>query len=356
MQTTRTGFAGLSPIVARLVLAVFLAITVLLLVLALQTDVTELPPVDPNRHGDLETYANVVTRLQHGEPYYQALHAELLSGGYGTTSIFNWRPPFYLTLVSWFPNEIWASLALGVLAVAAAAMAIVLVRREGTRAMALGIVLLLGLSLLSVLVPHAVLACELAAGSLTLLSVSAYGLKLRWLGMATAMLALLCREIAGVYVLVCVVLAVRERRWREVAVWGVALAAFALYFAWHAHTAMSLLGPADRAYKDGWLQLGGAAFLLGASTFNGIFLVLPGWATALFLPLALLGILGSPVASMRRIGLTLLGYFVLFAFFGKAVNLYWGGLYTPLLAFGGVWAIPALVDLARQAGGRRLAA
>ena len=102
--------------------------------------------------------------------------------------------------------------------------------------------------------------------------------------------------------------------------------------------------------------MGGAAFLLGASSFNGIFLVLPGWATALFLPLALLGILGSPAASMRRIGLTVLGYLLLFAFFGKAVNLYWGGLYTPLLAFGAVWAIPALVDLARRASGRSVAA
>ncbi len=347
MSAITTRFAGLRPAVARLVLLVLAAVTVVLVLASLQ--IPPLPETAPGRHGDLETYSRVIERLQHGEPYHQALHEELLANGYGTTSIFNWRPPFFLSFMALFPSPLLAQAVVAAVAGLGLLLAAGLVRRDGSMAMMVGIALLLVLCLVAVLAPHAELACELTAGSLILLSAAAYGLKLNWLGFAAALLALFTREIAAVYVVVCVALALRDRRWREAAAWGVGLAAFAVYYAWHYVSAMSLIGPADRAYPDGWLQWGGIMFDLGTASFNGAFLLLPYWVTAIYLPVAVLGLLAWPAKAAVRVAATVLGFLVLFSMFGKPVNTYWGSLYTPLLAFGLPWVPFALRDLFRAA-------
>jgi hypothetical protein len=347
VTTISSRFLNSTPRTARLVLAVLVVVMLGLLAVALRPGGG--PTGVAGGKGDLAVYADVVARLKGGELYYAALHAELLDNNYGTASVFNWRPPFYLTLVSWFPGAVRAQLALAATALVAAGMAVVLVARDGSPPMAIGMAVLLAAALLSVAVPRAELVMELTAGVLTLLSVSAYGLKLPWLGFAAALLALFCREIAGVYVVICVILALRERRWAEVGAWGVGLAGFAIYYGWHIETVLGLLGPADRSYPDGWLQFGGPAFVLSATSFNGLFALLPLWATALLLPLAVVGMLASPERWMLRVLATVLAYAVLFALFGKPVNFYWGALYTPLLAFGLVWAWPGLRDLWRRA-------
>jgi hypothetical protein len=308
------------------------------------------PVPDTGHPGDLNTYSRVIERLQQGEPYHEALHAELLAGGYGTRSVFNWRPPFFMTIVAIFPSPAWAQVVVVTVAALGLVLAAVLVRREGASlGMMTGFAALLGLSLLAVLAPGVELACELAAGALILLSVSAYGLRLNWLGFAAALLALFTREIAAVYILICVVMAVQARRRGELVAWGVGLAGFIAYYYLHASAVLNLIGPEDRAYPEGWLQWGGAAFILATASFNGVFLLLPTWLSALYLPLMLLGLLASPARAMVIISATVLAFIALFAMFGKPVNAYWGALYTPLLAFGAVWVGPALRDLWRAA-------
>lgn len=347
MTISSTRFVNATPRSARIVLAVFVLAVLGLLVVALRPESG--PTGVVGGKGDLAVYAEVVTQLKSGEPYYQALHQELLANDYGTASVFNWRPPFYLTLVSWFPGAVWAQLALAATALVTAGMAVALVARGGSQPMAIAMAVLLAAALLSAVVPRAEVVMELTAGVLTLLSVSAYGLKLPWLGFAAALLALFCREIAGVYVAVCVGFALSERRWAEVGAWIAGLAGFAIYYGWHIETVMSLLGPADQSYPDSWVQFGGAGFVLSATSFNGLFALLPLWVTALLLPLAVVGMLAAPAAWIARVLATVLAYVLVFAVFGKAVNFYWGALYAPLLAFGLVWAWPALRDLGRRA-------
>lgn len=352
MVLSTTRFAGISPLPARLVLAVLAVATVLLLVLAAPME--GMDTSGPGKQGDLITYGKVVDRLRAGEPYHQALHEELLAGDYGTRSVFNWRPPFFLSMIALFPSNLWARAALMVLAALALGLGSWLAGRSGGL-VAVGVTAaLLAMGLVSALVPQAELACEVWAGALILISASAYGLNIRWLGVVAAVLALLTREIAAVYVIVCVVLAVRQRRWREVGAWVGALCGFAVYYGWHALTVLSLIGPADRAYPEGWLQFGGLGFDLGTATFNGLFLLLPVWVTALYLPLAILGLIGWHSAA--RMAATVLGFLVLFALFGKPDNLYWGSMYTPLLALGLPWALPALRDLWAAATARKVIA
>jgi hypothetical protein len=50
----------------------------------------------PNNSGegeDLRCYRSIVDRIRSGEGYYKAAYSELLSRGYPTGSVFNWRTP-----------------------------------------------------------------------------------------------------------------------------------------------------------------------------------------------------------------------------------------------------------------------
>lgn len=342
-----TRFHDLRPGLARAVLAVFAAVTLLLVLQALS--IVEPQQAAADRKGDLYMYSQVVERLKAGEPYYQALHTELVDGGYGLQSVFNWRPPFFLSALALSPSWLVSQGVLLALALAG----LVLGRRLVSDVPSLWLKVLLSamfvFSLLSAAAPQAELMCELYAGALILISVSAYGQKLPWLGFAAAVLALLVRELTIVYALVCVGLAVRDRRWREVAAWAGALTLFLLYYGWHAQMAMSTVGPSDTAYRDGWLQFQGMAFDIVTAHFNGLLMLLPFWVSALLLALAVLGLLAWPAAAAERVLLAVLAYLAAFAIGGKPFNSYWGALYTPLLCFGIVWALPALSDLWRAA-------
>ena len=353
MAAGATRFVGISPLWARLVLVVMVVATAALLVLAMPME--GMDTSGPGKQGDLETYSRVVERLRGGEDYYPALHAELLAADYGTRSVFNWRPPFFLSMIALLPSEEWARGVLVALAAIGLGLGAWVARRGGTLVTTGVTVALLVAGLLSAMVPRAELACEVWAGVLILISASAYGLNFRWLGLAAALLALLTREIAAPYVVVCVVLALGQRRWAEIGAWAIGLIGFAIYYGWHTLTVLSLIGPADRAYPEGWLQFGGLGFDLGTATFNGLFLLLPVWVTALYLPLALLGLCGWSAKGAVQLAAAVLGFLVLFACFGKPDNLYWGSMYTPLLALGLPWALPALRDLWTAATPRQAA-
>ncbi len=344
-----TRFHDLRPGLAKTVLVVFAGIALLL---ALQALTIVEPAQDASRKGDLFMYGQVVGRLQAGESYYQALHTELVNGGYGLQSVFNWRPPFFLSALSLSPSPLLSQGVLVVLALLGLVLGRRLVSDVPSLWLKVGLSAMFVFSLLSAVAPQAELMCELYAGALILISVSAYGQNLPWSGFAAAVLALFVRELSIVYALVCVGLAVRDRRWREVAAWAGTLALFLLYYGWHAHMAMSMVGPGDAAYRDGWLQFQGAAFDIATAHFNGLLMLLPFWVSALLLVLAVLGLLAWPAAASERVLFAVLAYLAVFAIGGKPFNSYWGALYTPLLCFGVVWAVPALRDLLRAASRR----
>jgi hypothetical protein len=161
------------------------------------------------------------------------------------------------------------------------------------------------------------------------------------------MAALFVRELAAPYVLVCIYFAWREKRRAELWAWALGLAVFAAYFAAHYALVQAQLTDADVAYKEDWLRFGGLSFILSAARFNGIFIALPLWVTALMLPLCLLGLAAwhGPV----RIGITVALYLAVFAVVGKTFNDYWGAMFTPLMMVGLAFVPAALRDLSRSA-------
>jgi len=344
MPSTR--LAGLSRHWAIAILA-GLALTVLGLgAIALSQHVA---PVDTAQLGDEHMYASVVDGLRQGGDFYDTLRAQLLAGHYGMTSVFNWRTPFFMSLVALFPSN-WAMFALVLLvAVAGGFLAVRLAWRElgPIGAGCLVVVEILGLG--AALVPGAFLISEVPTGFLILLSAMAYGLGARRTGFAAGALALFVRELAAPYVVVCAFLAWRAGRRRELALWGMALAGYAAYYVWHIHMVGLHQQPGDPGDHAGWVQFGGAGFVLKAAAFDGYFIAAPLWQTAVLLPAAFVGLMAWPDKAGERVALTVFAYLALFAVVGKDFNDYWGALFTPLMILGLVWFPAGLRDLWRAA-------
>jgi hypothetical protein len=223
-----------------------------------------------------------------------------------------------------------------------------MLHKSGLYGMAITTTAFLALGLISCFVPPTLLISELTAGILIVLSLSAYGLQLPILGYAAGTAALFIRELAAPYILICLFLAWREKRYREIAAWIISFLGYALYFLWHFHMVQSHLGPSDLAYARGWVQFGGLGFIISTAAFNGVLLILPLWVTAIILPLSFIGLLAWPATAAKRTFLTVAVYLVIFSVVGKPFNDYWGFMYAPILSFGIPWIPRALLDLIQR--------
>ncbi|MEO5807583.1 hypothetical protein [Devosia sp.] len=304
--------------------------------------------------GDLALYQAIVEQMRAGRGYYPAAHDLMVANGYGTLSVFNWRMPLLMEAVSLLPSLLWAQVVLIGMAIGAAALAGRLCWNTGGWPLAGPVLALLVLGLAGCLPQNAILFAEIPAGVLILGSAALYGLGRPWWGAGVAALALLVRELAGIYVLVCIYRAARGRRFAELGFWLAVLLAYAGYFAWHYGQVQTHIGANDPGYSQGWLQWGGIGFWLTTASFNGVFLLLPVWVTALVLPLGVLGLLAWPGRNGAWLSLGVLAFLMFMGAVGKPFNAYWGALYTPMLTVGLGWAGFALRDLvvATRSGAR----
>ena len=296
--------------------------------------------------GDLATYSQIVDDMRRGEPYYAAAHRELVAGHYGTRSVFNWRLPTLSWAWSVLPSNAWAKGVLFGWALVALGAAFLWLRTAAGLAAAILLVPALLFNLASIVPNGAELLADVVAGVFVLLSAAAYGLKWRPAGLMAALIALSLKELAAPYAVVCLFLAWRGRRYGELVGWAAGLMLFACYFLWHYHMVGLHIAATDIAYKDGWLQFGGLPFVLATAGFNGLLLGRPLWITAVALPLCLLGLAAWDGPAGDRVRLTVAAYLVVYLFVGKAFDVYWGALYTPLLMLGLPFVPRALTDLA----------
>jgi len=180
------------------------------------------------------------------------------------------------------------------------------------------------------------------------MSVGWYALGWHRAGAAAGILALFFRELALPYALICAFLAYREKRRPELFVWLAGIGGYAIYLGLHAMAVLSRIPPSGAApVVASWIQFGGVRFLLITSSM-GLLLAFPLWVAALYLPLAVLGLVGWDSPAAFRVLATVGAYLLAFSIVGvPSMNFYWGAMYSPLLAFGATWAVPACRDIVR---------
>jgi hypothetical protein len=337
---------------ARAVLAVFgltAAFFVVVTFSPLKSGFADAPPRSPS---DIELYRAEVDRMHAGQSYYDAAAAELAQFGYPTKSILNWRTPLPVWLAGKLPEIAVANVILGLVGLALVVLSFRLLADEGGVSQGLIGVLLMSGAILPSVLGDLVLLSELWSGVLMALSAVLFGIKRPTAAIAAGLAALFFRELAAPYCVLCAALAARERRDRELALWGAGLAAYAVFYAFHVAQVLPRIAPNAIAHTDGWIKFGGAGFLISTAQMNAYLLLLPQWVTAIFLACALLGAATWNTPPGRLIGLTVALYAIAFSIAGHDFNQYWGSQIAPLLCLPAARAWTVLREMASVAFAR----
>jgi hypothetical protein len=344
-----TGLAALPARRARIVAVLYCALALFCVGITLSPLKSDHRYNDLPGEGDLALYQAEAKRMQAGESYYDAVAAELRSRGYPMQSPFNWRMPLPLWLFGTLPADS-ARLLLAVASLVVLFMSLAVMEREfGAQATILGIPLLVGTLSACWLAPLFYLT-ELWAGVFIALSLCCFATNRRWCGVAAGLAAQFLRELSLVYSLVALGCALWRRQYREAAVWVAGLVIYALYLGYHVRAVAALTRPEDLYQLEGWIQLGGAAFIIGTAQLNSIIILLPQWVAALYFCAAMIGCAGWNTRTGQRFGLTITAYVITFSIVGHYYNQYWGAMYAPLLCFGVAGAPAAIRDLCIAAG------
>ncbi|MDE8653927.1 hypothetical protein [Novosphingobium album (ex Liu et al. 2023)] len=351
-------FAGVSPLAARLILAL---LAICLAAAALVPIGTGRPEpatrsfaenlaaregVQRPRDDDLALYDRAVERLRRGEHYYDFIVEEQRAAGFPV------RPGVAVRL----PTLAWINAALPVpaqVALALALMAATLIawwrrlgeepggRRHRLLAMAL---LFVGVSLGAN--RYFFQLHELWSGMLLAL---AFGLHRpgKWgAALAVAALALAIREHALPFVLLMAAMAGWRRDAKECAAWSALALAFLALFAAHLSLVAGHVLPGDRA-GQGWLMLRGLSGWLSNVVLSSNLRLLPHWLAGPAVVLMMAGSAGWRSPAGLFASLLYAGYGLLFMIAGRGDNYYWGAMVAPAMFVGLAFAPTALGSLWR---------
>jgi hypothetical protein len=287
---------------------------------------------------DAQMFALVVERVRAGEDYYSAMGAELRQHGYPTRDPFNWRTPLHLSALALAPWAVWRALLTALLV--ALYVGVMITVRSGPAALASN-GLMLGVLVVTA-APDAIFVSEAWAGVLLALSVCAYALDRSSVAIVLALTALVVRELAAPYCVVCALLAVSDRRWRQCAAWAAGAAIYSGYYSWHVAQVLAHRAADDIAHGTGWLTLPGVPFLQAALLKLGWFALLPSSMAALATALLAAGLVapGTP----RRLRAASAAFAGLFLVAGFPFNDYWGFIAAPVWAITCGYGVGAIID------------
>jgi hypothetical protein len=320
---------------ARFALAVLLIVAIVSLV----APTGRVPRTQPEG-GDSTTYERMIEQLKAGGAYYDTIGAQLRARGYATVEIFNWRTPLFLTFLARVPRPAAELLLVG-LGAALLVSTWRILRDTSLEAAWSGTVLQAG-AVVNAVIPPSLLMSEAWSGLLVGLSVCAFARGRRTTGVALGTLALFVRELAGAYCLVCAGLALRQRRWRDVKLWVIAAAMYAVYYSIHLAHLLAHREPGDIALASSWLSVSGVPFLLAAVGWHAWLVLLPGFVTRLTLPLIVSGLWSRRMVDEGRAALA--AYLFLFLVAGQPFDAYWGAMAWPVWAMGAGYGIEVIRD------------
>jgi hypothetical protein len=345
VKSTETSYASFTAPRALALLTVLAGFTLFCLVRAGDVGSLDIGRLD-NELDDSLLFSAVASRVHAGEGYYDASAVELAARGYATDSVFNWRLPTYAWIYGRLPSQGWGWFALDCCTLLAAYVASHCVAGEHGLALQFAAALAFASAEAWVIFPEPIYFTELWAGIFIFISLGCF-FHGRWaLGVVAGALALSLRELALPFCAAMLSLSCWRRRSREMAAWLVVLTLYSALFYFHYLAVTSRGASRSLSHDLKWVAFGGVTSVLSMCRMNFVLAVLPAWVTALYLPLALLGIMGWNHGGAVSMKLTVPMYLAMFAVIGRPFNFYWGWLFAPSLAMGIVWAPMALRDLA----------
>jgi len=349
-----TRFAGLAPRSALLVVLAVMATMIYGLIVYHPAP----PTVEEENVGgeDLRCYRSIVDRIRAGEGYYEAAGDELRTRGYDTHSVFNWRLPPLAWLLAHLPRT---DIGRVLLIILSALTLLLWTRVLGQNQHSFGQLVFGSLALLGPLIyailPELFLHHDLWAATLISLSLAAYAKCWHSLAVASGLAALFLRELALPFVAVMLAVAYLEGRRREALVWIIGIAVFIVGLLLHWSLVKGVTPEGQSVGLDGgWVVFGGWLFVLGTAQTHPYLFLAPAWATAIILPLALLGLAGWRGRLGSRIALTVCVYILAFLFVGLPYNRYWGFMYHGVVLLGLLYTGRSLRDLWQSIRKRRL--
>lgn len=279
---------------------------------------------------DEDLYRAINDRMADGDGYYEAAIREQVARGYPTAPAVSVRPPTFAWTVDLL-GEAGARILMGVVLIGAAVLA--LQRFEtitASRAERYVAVLLVVFSTLVYLAPNPFWTHEAWAVGFTLLAILLWRDDRWWPAVVLGSLAPFFRELAVVFPIVMLGLALLGRRRREAIGWAAGLVLFAAFFAWHVSQVAAHQVP-DPPRSQGWLELGGWPFIVDSMTYSSFASGVPYVVIAVLAPLALAGLCFVRSTVVTTMLVTSLVYIACFMVVGRPANTYWGVLYAALL-------------------------
>ncbi|MDF7775471.1 hypothetical protein P1X14_09445 [Sphingomonas sp. AOB5] len=301
---------------------------------------------------DLMLYENIVAGIKGGGSYYAVAADALRAGDYPLRPFLTFRLPGLATILAALPP--WAPQLLQLMLALTVAVTWMLRLRPALPRLApmLAAAILLAGSLLAFAQPGLVAFHEIWAGLLVALSL---GMRKpgRWIEpVAIALAAMLIRETAALYAIIMLAFAWLEGERREAIGWGIALAAFGAALGVHAYAVSGVTGPLD-AMSPGWAGLQGFGLFVKSLTLATALQLLPLWAGALLVGLALTGWAAwNDPLGLRMIAI-LSAYALVIGIFARLDTFYWGLMVAPVFLLGLVFVPDAIRDLVTQSLDRK---
>jgi len=298
--------------------------------------------------GDPYLYEHIIERVRSGQSYYGAAVGEQRLESYPLRPFLAVRPPALAVVLAALPSASADRIALEVLC-GVTFMAWIWRLR----------------SLMDRPVGFAIMACMTAASALTALGAQSYTLHEIWCGELIALslavhgrerwlpsvligvAAVTVRELAAAYLVLMLVMALRDGRQGEARGWALGLLVFAMGLLAHAYVLSTLVRATDLG-SPGWFGLGGWRYVLAAISWNPTLILAPHWLVIVAVPFTLLGVaaLAGPLGD--RVALTIFAYLLAFAIVGRPDNAYWGLMLGPLWPLGLVYLPSTLKHMGRS--------
>jgi hypothetical protein len=282
---------------------------------------------------DRELYGQVIDAVAAGNPYYESVARLHRANGYPLRPSVTVRLPTLALIAAALGRIPTFILYLALIAGCIVAWSMrlrQLIPPSQRRELAPAVVLVAFLATAS---PVIVYFHEAWAGILIALGLALWRPDRIWPSVVALFCAALFRELAVCAMVVMLAMALFERRWKESAVWIVAIILFAGVMALHIHEVQQVVRTNDMI-SPGWHGLGGWPLVVSAATAMSFLIVVPRIIGAIAISVMLLGWASwrHPLA-WRVVGIVL-GYAVAIAVFSRRDTLYWALLFAPLLSVG----------------------